>query len=602
MMILPKPRKIIPTDGAFLVPSLWKIALIENDNLSNVVLDILFDWQKASLSEANLILGISRTILPIEGYRLSISPTKIIVEGADRLGVLHGLATLKQLDCHPTIDCQIIFDDPELPVRGFLLDISRDMIPTLRSLKQLVRWLWLCKMNHLELYVEGFSLELPLFPDLNVDHPLTMAEYLELEKYAEVFGVDLVPNMNTLGHMTEWLKLDKYRHLAECESGYLLFGYPFPPSTLNPTDPESSRLVKQMITPLVEKSKSGFFHLNADEPFELSQGKSKAVCEKKGLGCVYLDFLLPLFDWVQAHGKQPIIWGDVLANHPEVLSRFPQSVIVTDWGYDYDHDFETPVARYQAHHIPFLTAPGTSSWNSFASRRHDMLLSTVHAVKAAKNHDGLGILMTDWGDFSHPQPFIVSLHGLVFAAACSWRECDETNDFSDWMDQYIFIEEEKKGIAEILKNLANYSLLEPVLMSNQTLLFASWMYVDNDPTHPLALKAQVWKDALTKHPLYPPYSTQIQTLITDTRAQLSGRSSLVSKEINAVLNLMELSLILNEMVNQAIDRREQANTLIQELLLDSDTLWLHRNKPHGLAKATYRLKVLSEFLQNRDLI
>ena len=170
------------------------------------------------------------------------------------------------------------------------------------------------------------------------------------------------------------------------------------------------------------------------------------------------------------------------------------------------------------------------------------------------------------------------------------------------MDQYIFIEEEKKGIAEILKNLANYSLLEPVLMSNQTLLFASWMYVDNDPTHPLALKAQVWKDALTKHPLYPPYSTQIQTLITDTRAQLSGRSSLVSKEINAVLNLMELSLILNEMVNQAIDRREQANTLIQELLLDSDTLWLHRNKPHGLAKATYRLKVLSEFLQNRDLI
>ncbi|MFA5067950.1 MAG: glycoside hydrolase family 20 zincin-like fold domain-containing protein, partial [Candidatus Izemoplasmatales bacterium] len=118
MMILPKPRKIIPTDGAFLVPSLWKIALIENDNLSNVVLDILFDWQKASLSEANLILGISRTILPIEGYRLSISPTKIIVEGADRLGVLHGLATLKQLDCHPTIDCQIIFDDPELPVRG----------------------------------------------------------------------------------------------------------------------------------------------------------------------------------------------------------------------------------------------------------------------------------------------------------------------------------------------------------------------------------------------------------------------------------------------------------------------------------------------------
>lgn len=602
MKILPNVRKIVTMEGAFLIPSKWRVRQEDTTTLSPIVLNTLFSWQSEQGLEADLTLRFSSQKLPKEGYLLTILPNKILLEGADQDGLLHGLATLKQLSFHSSIPSMTILDDPELPVRGFLLDISRDQIPTLDSLKELVRLMWLIKLNHLELYVEGFSLELPQFSDLPVDHPLTLAEYSELEAYASQFGIDLVPNMNTFGHMTEWLKLDKYRQLAECESGYRLFGYPFPPSTLNPTDPASTLLVKNMLAPLLETSNSGFFHLNADEPFELSQGKSKELCEEKGLGSVYLDFLLPLFTWVQSQGKQPIIWGDVLANHPEILRRFPKSVIVTDWGYDHDHDFETPAKRFESERIPFLCAPGTSSWNSFASRRFDMLESTVHAVKAAKNHGGLGILMTDWGDFSHPQPFIVSLHGLVFGAACSWRECDKSQDFSKWMDQHVFHEDGRYGVGEILRDLANYSHIEPVKISNQTLLFASWMYVDNDPSHPLPLKAEIWKEALSRHPIMPPFSTNIQTLITKTRTRIAGVSSWIMKEIEHVLNLMELSLCLNEMVNQSIDHRLKATTLIQQLLTDFDKLWLHRNKPHGLQKSKYRLEVLAAFLQNPDLI
>ena len=602
MILVPEVKSISYSDGFYSVPPRITINMTDHLMLHRALLDDVCHGSCVSGETSDLTISLDPKIDKPSGYRIEIGSEKIHLFGNDRQGVIHGLSTLKQLLSESRIACGQIVDHPDLSIRGFMLDISRDMIPTLDTLKDIVRLMWRVKMNHLELYIEGFALELPGFPDLPYDHPLTMIDFDELASFADIYGIDLVPNINTFGHMTEWLKQDQYRHLAECETGYFAFGYPFPPSTLNPSDPESARLVQRIITPLLEVSRSTLFHLNADEPFELSQGKSREQCERLGLGRVYLDFLQPLFSRVQANGKRPIIWGDVLANHPEVLESFPTSVIVTDWGYDDDHDFFTPAKRYHDHGIPFLLAPGTSSWNSFASRRHDMVQSTIHAVQAAKMYGGLGILTTDWGDFSHPQPFIVSIHGLVYAGACSWTLCQGQADFSEWIDRYGFIGFRGSGVAALLAELAGYSLLEPTHMSNQTFLFASWMYVDDDPIHPLGMKALLWKEALSRHPIMMPCSTQIQALIDKTRSALQGKQSLIYEEIGHVLDFMELALCLNEMVNQKLDRRQRSLKLIERLLDQFDRRWLERNKPHGLAKAKVRLQVLTAFLQNPDLL
>jgi hypothetical protein len=602
MILVPEVKSITYSDGFFPVPSQISVNMTDHLTLHPLLLDEVCHGCYWTGETSDLTISLDPKIDKPSGYRIEINPDKIFLFGKDRLGVIHGLSTLKQLLSESRIACGEIVDHPDLSIRGFMLDISRDMIPSLDTLKNLVRLMWRVKMNHLELYIEGFALELPGFPDLPYDHPLTMIDFDELASFADIYGIDLVPNINTFGHMTEWLKQDQYRHLAESESGYLAFGYPFPPSTLNPSDSESSQLVQKIITPLLEQSRSNLFHLNADEPFELSQGKSRVLCEQKGLGRVYLDFLQPLFSRVEASGKQPIIWGDVLANHPEVLEEFPTSVIVTDWGYDDDHDFFTPAKRYRDHGIPFLLAPGTSSWNSFASRRHDMVQSTIHAIQAAQMYGGLGILTTDWGDFSHPQPFIVSIHGLVFAGACSWSLCQEDADFSEWIDRFGIIGFNGSGIAVILADLAGYSLMEPKHMANQTLLFASWMYVDDDPTHPLEMKAILWKEAVSRHPILPSCTTRIQALIDKTRIAIQGKQSLIYEEVGHVLDFMELALCLNEMVNQNLDRRQKALHLIGHLLDEFDRRWLERNKPHGLAKAKVRLQVLTAFLQNPDLL
>ena len=80
--------------------------------------------------------------------------------------------------------------------------------------------------------------------------------------------------------------------------------------------------------------------MNFDEPFELGKGKSKEACDKKGLGNVYLEYVLKAYEEVKKYKKIPMMWGDVLINHPELLKKLPKDMIFIDWGYDAFYPFE----------------------------------------------------------------------------------------------------------------------------------------------------------------------------------------------------------------------------------------------------------------------
>src|SRR2546428_658255 len=52
------------------------------------------------------------------------------------------------------IPCVDIVDWPDFPVRGAMLDISRDKVPRMKTLYRLVDWLASLKINQLQLYTE----------------------------------------------------------------------------------------------------------------------------------------------------------------------------------------------------------------------------------------------------------------------------------------------------------------------------------------------------------------------------------------------------------------------------------------------------------------
>ena len=92
-----------------------------------------------------------------QGYRLVINEKGIFVSAKTSVGAKNALQTLRQIALQSSENGMrfVEIDDyPDLSVRGFMLDISRCKVPTMRELGLLVDRLALFKFNRLELYTE----------------------------------------------------------------------------------------------------------------------------------------------------------------------------------------------------------------------------------------------------------------------------------------------------------------------------------------------------------------------------------------------------------------------------------------------------------------
>ena len=579
--------------GSYHLPAKLAIHLPAELNELTGVLDQHLTWMASPKAAADLLF-LPDGRLPAEGYRLAIAETGITIAYADYQGAVWALSSLLAFIREDNLNYSQMTGQPRLSLRGYLLDISRDKLPTMASLREIIDAMMLLKLNHLELYGEGFSQRLPSFPDLPYDEALSMAEFEDLQAYARIRGIDLVPNINTFGHMTKWLALPKYSHLAESPSGFSLEGYPFPPSTLDPLQAESQELAKQIIADFLEVSRSPYFHVNGDEPFELGQGKSKAACASEGRGNIYLRHVGPLLEFLVERGIRPLLWGDVLRTHPEVIGELPPSTIIVDWGYDRDYDFSR-LAKAVAGRRKLILAPGTSSWNSFTSRFKDMKASIDNALRTAFDTQALGMLLTDWGDFSHPQPLVISYPALVYFANMCWSGAANLDDVAAWTDRHLFGQER---YAEIIIDSAGYADLEPRYLHNRTVTFASWMYVDKSGNRPLAFKHAIWINALSQMPLGDDAARRILALVGRNLHLLGGKSDLIAREITQALLLVKAGVLLNQVANGDRKAVAEAKETLQAISGNYRQLWLRRNRAAGLDESYKTLEILLAFLDN----
>ncbi len=113
------------------------------------------------------------------------------------------------------IPCLKIRDWPDFPTRGVMLDISRDKVYQMQTLYTLVNQLASWKINQLQLYTEHtFAYQGHERVWLNAS-PMTPEEIQNLDQYCKEKFIELVPNQNSFGHMSRWLKHPEYQHLAE---------------------------------------------------------------------------------------------------------------------------------------------------------------------------------------------------------------------------------------------------------------------------------------------------------------------------------------------------------------------------------------------------
>jgi len=444
--------------------------------------------------------------LPAQGYELVIAAGGTTIRHADAAGLRYAQDTLAQVAAEPRPTAQRITDHPDFAHRGFMLDISRDRVPTNDTLAWLVDVLAALRYNHLELYMEhtfAYVGHDEVWADAS---PLTAQDLRWLDGLCAERGITLVANQNTFGHMERWLRHDTHRWRAECPDGATspFTGRPMPPATLAPT-PANADFALGLVRELAAHVSSAMVNIGADEPFELGQGVSADAVAKHGRAAVYLEHLNRLLRPLVAEGHHVLFWGDVLRRHPELVARLPESgATAVVWNYeapsadggllagigpdlldtlglpdDAHVGFAAHVRSFVDADYPFWVAPGTSSWNSLLGRWTNARGNLLDAALVGRAQGAGGYLVADWGDHGHLQPLVVSVLPLAYGAGVAW--CAETNagrDVSSVVDALIGAD----GIGALLAELGDVHLLSGVTTINGSPLFGAL-----DPGRPLAL-------------------------------------------------------------------------------------------------------------------
>ena len=385
--------------------------------------------------------------LPAEGYRLTIAASGIVLEAADDAGSFYGRMTLRQLArvCPDGIPCGVIEDWPDIPVRGVMLDISRDKVPTMETLFMLVDMFAEWKINHLQLYMEhtfAYRDHPAVWAEAS---PMTPAEVQALDAYCRERFIELAPNQNSFGHFERWLKHPRYRPLAESPDGFRAADGQWRenPTTLCPADPRSLDLISELYAELLPNFTSRRLHVGGDETWELGKGRSRPEVERLGLARVYLDYLGKLKKLAAAHDRAALYWGDMVWNHfPGQLDRLDREMIHVDWGYYRDYPYRDHGEKLTAADVPFWVAPGTGTWSTLVGCNEAAFGSNRGAAQCAVEFGAQGYLNTDWGDGGHWQHLPVSFIGFAAGAAMSW--CESANgddDIRAALDPHVFRDE-----------------------------------------------------------------------------------------------------------------------------------------------------------------
>jgi hexosaminidase len=370
-----------------------------------------------------------------QGYRLVIGKEGVEIAARTEAGVFYGLQTLLQVlrnaraekGARVRVACGVIEDWPDFERRGFYLDVSRGKVPTVETILQIVEDLGRLKYNEFQLYVENVF-EFRRHPGMYDDtDPLTAAEILRVDAACRERHIDFVPSMASLGHFDKILRRKAYRHLAEVEPEELkkagIKTWCDDPWTLCVTDEGAKELLKEMVDEFVPNFTSSQFNICCDESWDLGKGRSKEVADKIGVGQLYVEWVKFCEGLARGHGRRVQMWGDIILNHPELISQLPADATLLEWGYESHHAFEEHLKLFKerGEGREFYAAPGTASWLSFASRSRNALGNIANAARAGMKHGAKGLLVTDWGDHGHQQLWAVSLVALAYGAGAGWN-------------------------------------------------------------------------------------------------------------------------------------------------------------------------------------
>lgn len=315
------------------------------------------------------------------------------------------------------------------PVRpyqlAYQLDVSRDKVPTMPNLKRIVDIIASLGYTQFQLYMECAFAYKGYESVWKGRSPVTPEEMRDLSAYCKAKGIDLVPNQNTFAHMTPWFEDPKLRkELAECPNGANIEAPTFKkkrgPVTLVASGGKSLAFIGNLFDQLLPCAESRYVNIGCDEVYDLWDKNcvSAAKVKKDGYARTYIDHVLAVHSLAKLRQRESMFWADAVFDYPELIREIPQDMVALVYGYNEGERaaFDRKAALLAADEIRFYVCPGTSGWCGPSGRVKNMMGNVKDMFEIGRKYGAEGMMVCDWGDGGHHQPWIVALPSLVYAA------------------------------------------------------------------------------------------------------------------------------------------------------------------------------------------
>jgi hexosaminidase len=573
--------------------------------------------------DARVVANIDES-LPAQGYRIAIDGDGIVISHPDAAGLRYAHQTLDQLRADRSFGSTalVVEDWPDFDVRGFMLDISRDRVPTRRTFLRYIDIMALARINHLELYTEhtyAFEGHDAVWHDAS---PLSPADLLWMDDQCAARGISLVPNQNTLGHMERWLKHPAYRERAINPDGFDMLGEHRAASTVVPND-DNADFVGDLLDDVSRHFRATSINIGADEPWELIIDQSGGS-DLPSNGQVYFDYVTRVMRRFSDRGYNVEFWADVFGEHPELMDQLPKGTVPVVWQYDsaslttavvaqatdaqrqrwasvgldideLQNGFAGRARVLTAAGLAFWVAPGTSTWQSFTGRLDNAIENMTDAARFGSANGATGYLNTAWGDHGMYDPPAVTFGPLLFGGAVSWNvEGNESLDIAAVLNGHVVLD--PTGVTgEVLVSIgrAVSALDAPLLNSSQlfTVLHRGGALADGAWPAPSGIEAA---DAIL--------AAAEQELAFADPASLDG--DVVLRETRQAIAFARFGaqiLRLGEGAVAALPAPDARRLLVrfENLVAEHRSTWLLRSRPGGLDDSVARLDPMRRALVSR---
>lgn len=431
--IIPSPQEVSVNEGTFSLGDELKVFYNDNEDeklnycygklKTNLEGTTIFSVTEApSQKEAQVVLNLTGDFATDknlsdnklkEAYSLRIGDSQIIIEGRNPQAVFHGAVSMVQLiekSDGRELRQMKIFDYPDLAVRGISDDISRGQVSTLQNFKRIIDFLARHKMNTYMPYLEDM-LRFEGYPSIGKGRgALTKDEVKELVKYAEKNFIEVIPIFQTLGHYENILVQEKFLKYAEFPGA----------ASLDVSNEETYVFLENMLKEVFEIFLSKYFHMGADESWDVGLGNSKELVEQSSLPEVHLKHYNRVYKICKKYDKEVLMYGDILLRHPEIVDELPKDITVVDWHYSADFDYES-TKLFDEKGFDYYVSPSVWNFKSTFPANVNAIPNIKYIIKSGLENDANGMINSNWGDYGAETFKELVLFGYAYSASEAWN-------------------------------------------------------------------------------------------------------------------------------------------------------------------------------------